>query len=272
MKKRDVERGVAQRVPLADSYPHPLISCLMPGIAVLTIVAAMLLAFHLWQNTLPGDAVVPMVEGLKADEAVTELARANLNAEVLKQQHPSENVPAGAVISADPAGGRHVKTGRIIRLVISSGSAYTTVPDVRELLQAIALDRLKAANLVIAAEDYAFHPTIPFDRVVSITPKQGTRVEKFSSVALLLSKGPEERTRYPDDVNNVKSSMLSIDLPTSDEPRAMVRIDVSDDEGNRTVYEREHNAGETIMQAVKGSGDVTVKVYYGNRLILTRTF
>jgi len=248
---------------------------MMPGIAVLAIVAAMLLGFHFWQRTLPADTTVPMLVGMKVDAALDALHKEGLNAELLKERQSSEEIPEDHVISANPDGGRHVKAGRLVRLLVSSGSAYTTVPDVRELAELNARERLHAAGLTVAREEYSFHPTIPADRIISITPKQGSRVEKLTSVQLVISKGPEEKVERPrgeTPVPELASTTIAVTLPTDGDPRGIVRIDVTDERGDRTVYQKEHAAGETVVQTVEGKGAVTAKVYYANRLILTRTF
>jgi len=248
---------------------------MMPGIAVLAIFAAILLGFHFWQRTLPADTTVPALMGVKVEAALDSLHNAGLNAELMKARQSSEEIPEDYVISSNPDGGRHVKAGRLVRLLVSSGSAYTTVPDTRELTQANARERIRAANLVVAREEYAFHPSIPFDRIISITPKPGTRVEKLSAVKLVISKGPEvkeENPRGEATVPELASTVIAVTLPAEGDPRGIVRIDVSDERGSRTVYQKEHAAGETVVQTVEGKGAVTAKVYYANRLILTRTF
>lgn len=264
-----------RRAAWEESYPHPLISCMMPGIAALSVIAAILLGFHFWQGTLPQNTTVPMLVGMRQEAALNELKQAGLNAELMKERIPSEEIPEGCVISTKPEGGQHVKVGRLVRLVISSGSAYTKVPDVRELSQTAARERMQDAYLVVSEEEYQYHPTIPFDRVISIVPKQGTRVEKMSNVKLVISKGPEEARSTRASRNGVavlKTTTLSVTLPTDGQPRDNVRIDVTDKNGTRTVFQKEYNAGDTLVQSVEGTGEVTAKVYYGNRLVLTRTF
>lgn len=277
--KRGLGRDEDHRVAWEESYPHPMISCMMPAIAILAIFAAILLGFHVWESSLPNDTKVPIVEGLSKDEAFAQLQRVGLSAEVVKEQRASETVPQDHVLSAEPAGGDYVKTGRLVRLVLSSGSAYTTVPDVTQLPQATAQIRLASANLTVAKEDYINHPTIPFDRVISVDPKPGTRVQKMSSVNLQVSEGPKviQQPVVTPIIGNtpgkvVKSTKLNVTLPTDGDAQASVRIDIADDDGERTVYQKDHNAGETVVQSVQGTGNVTAKVYYGNRLILTRTF
>jgi len=277
--KRGLGRAEDHRAAWEESYPHPFISALMPGIALLAIMALVLLAFNLWERSLPGDVTVPQVEGMATRNAMEQLERIGLNVELVRERKTSETIPEDHVIAATPEGGRQVKVGRTVRLVLSAGSAYTTVPDVRQLTQALARDTLQDAGLLVNEEQYQHDEKILFDRVISLTPPPGSRVAKMSGVKLVISKGPKEDA-YPDiarpaprrGVPVLKSTMLNVTLPTDGEPTDTVRIDVVDGDGERTIYQKDHDAGETIVQTVQGKGDVTTKVYYGNRLVLTRTF
>ena len=266
MDKQGLGRESDRRAAWEPTYPHPLVSCMMPGIAILAVLAIGLLGFHFWQSTLPADVTVPMIEGLPENDALTQLKKAGLTADVIKERQASETIPDGSIVSADPAGGRHVKAGRVVRLILSAGSSYTTIPDVRELPEAEALDRIKSLGLTPGKENYANHPTIPFGRVINTTPKAGAHVNKQSSVALVISKGPVEK------VGALKNTVISVRMPNDGEPSANVRIEVTDDEGVRTVYDHDCQAGYTLTQSVQGKGQVTARVYYGQRMVLERTF
>ncbi len=272
MTKRGRGRDQVHQAAWGESYPHPFISCLMPGIATLAVVAALLVGFQLWQMSLPGTTKIPSVVGMPVEDAKNELYRANLNVEIAGHQVASEEVPAGAVLSMDPEPPRDVKVGRIVRLVVSSGSAFTKVPDVRELSQSVARARLTAAELVIADEQYVFNSSIPYDRIISILPKPGTRLARMSTVALTISKGKKSAQPRDEDGAPIHSTVLTVDLPSDGAERADVRIDITDDDGTRTILQEPRNAGETLVQSVQGNGDTTVEVYYGDRKVLTRTF
>ena len=51
-----------------------------------------------------------------------------------------------------------------------------------------------------------------------------------------------------------------------------VRIDVTDDEGQRTVYSETHNPGEVVTQTVDGKGKMLIEVYFGDKLLLKRKY
>lgn len=243
----------------------------MPLIAISVLVIVAFTAFYFWQMRMPRDTTIPPVVGLNQAEAVRELRRFHLSPKVLPATQTSEKISPGSVITADPSSGRRVKAGRTVSLVISAGSSYTNVPDVRELGQAEARERLKDAGLTVATEEYQFHQAIPFDRIIDVSPRPGTRVKRKSQVALMISKGePEQRTRRSRQDNDMRASLLSVELPTDSKDPQDVRIEVNDVDGQRTVYQQAHAPGDTVVYNVQGFGDTTVEVYYGTRLLLTR--
>ena len=273
MVKRGLGREEIHEAAWGESYPHPLISCLMPGVAILAIMALLLVGISTWQKAQPRDTTIPLVEGNKAEDAEKQLEQAGLKAEVAPQQQASETVPAGAVIKQEPLAGQHVKVGRVIRLIVSAGSAFTNVPDVRELSEGSARERLSLAGLVIGSEEYANHATIPFDRIIDMTPAPGQKVERQSAVHLVISKGPEQQTNADtSDSSPLRTTVVTVSLPTDAPDNAEARIDVTDDNGKRTVYQQPRKPGDTLVATVQGNGDMTIEVYFGDRLVLTRKY
>lgn len=272
MSGRGVGRDEIHEAAWGESYPHPFISCLMPVIAVLAVAAVVIFGFQLWEWSLPRQVLVPVVIGLKQEDATAQMRTVGLRPVVMPYQQASETIPAGLVISTAPAGGRHVRAGRVVNLVVSSGSAYTKVPDIRELGTTEAQTRLQQANLTVASEIYVYNDKIPADRVLAVTPAPGMRLKRASTVALKISKGPKPSEGMDAPELDTHVSTISVVLPTDqgDQPD-MVRIDVIDDNGRTTVYEHEHAPGDTVTYTAKGVGDTTVEVYFGSVLILTRT-
>ncbi len=58
---------------------------------------------------------------------------------------------------------------------------------------------------------------------------------------------------------------------TGDQPQQM-RIDVTDDNGIRTAYQQEHQPGEKVSTTVEGNGPMTVEVYFGDELVMTKKY
>ncbi len=243
----------------------------MPIIAMLAVTAVVIFGFQLWEWSLPKQVQVPVTIGMKGDEAVAQMRTRDLRPVLMPYQQASETIPAGLVISTNPAGGRNVRAGRQVNLVISSGSAYTKVPDIRELGTTEARSRLQQANLVVASEIYVYDAKIPAERVLTVTPDPGVRLKRNSTVALKISKG--QKPRDDSDALDLSThiSTISVEVPADQgDGEDMVRIDVLDDNGRNTVYEHEHQPGDTVTYTVKGVGETTVEVYFGSTLILTR--
>ena len=271
--KRGLGREQVYAAAWTETYPHPLLSCMMPVVALLGVMVVVLFALQLWQITLPRDTIIPQIEGLKVEQAIADLHRAGLSAEVLKDHRSSETIPEDAVISALPAGGRRVKMGRKVQLTLSAGSAYSMVPDVRELPQSVADDRIMQAGLGIAKEEYQFNPTIPANRVITISPKPGLRVKRLSTVDIVLSKGAEQAANNTAPAApQMRTVQVAATLPTDADGPEQVRIDVTDNAGTRTVYQQDHQPGEKINQSVQGTGKITVDVYFGDQLVLSKKY
>jgi len=104
----------------------------------------------------------------------------------------SDTVPAGDVISQNPAGGTSVPAGTAVDLVISSGSsgpAPVVVPDVVGETQAAATTIIETAGLVVGTVTTAASDTVPAGNVISQDPAAGTSVAAGSAVDLVVSSG-----------------------------------------------------------------------------------
>jgi serine/threonine-protein kinase len=142
------------------------------------------------------EVTVPNVVGLELDQAYAKLEEYRLSARVVSYDYNSE-VPAGEVISQDPASGATVKVNRTILLWVSKGPELVDVPDVVGLTRREAVISLEAAGLEVRESDfqYVFSDTVQKDRVVSQEPAGGTRrVPRGTAVRLVISKGPEAGT------------------------------------------------------------------------------
>lgn len=101
----------------------------------------------------------------------------------------SLTVPAGDVISQNPAAGSDANPGDAVSLVVSLGiPTLVTVPDVLGMTVAEATTALQAAGLAVGAviEQYSSEPV---GAVISQTPDANEEAPLNSSVALVISKG-----------------------------------------------------------------------------------
>ena len=152
-------------------------------------------AVNITMSTGPPLVAVPEVVGLPVDEAEARLREDGFSIGPRSEQ-PSEDQPEGIVLGADPDPGAEVPQGFEVSLTVSSGAATVTLPsavdrtfdDAVSLLQnacptppCVQIDRIDA-----------FSEDIQEGRVISQTPEAGSEVAIGSTVALRVSRGPEQ--------------------------------------------------------------------------------
>jgi serine/threonine-protein kinase len=127
--------------------------------------------------------------GLSIDQAHQKLEALGLNAgDALAV--PSEDVPAGQVISVAFGVTSPAEKGTVIPLAVSSGAPLRTIPpDLVGKSQADVTRQLQGLGLVVApAED--FSEVTPKGMVKAVQPGGGAQVAKGSQVIVVVSKGP----------------------------------------------------------------------------------
>jgi len=137
----------------------------------------------------PQQAVtVPDVKGLTQDAATATITGAKLIMGTVTQQ--SDNMVAtGNVISQDPASGNSVAQGSSVNLVISSGAATVTVPDMEGLAQDAATKAITGAKLIVGTVTEQSDNTVATGNVISQDPASGSSVAQGSPVNLVISSG-----------------------------------------------------------------------------------
>ncbi len=268
------EKPVREKKIIAG--PHPLVSCMTPIIAMLMISAVTMFAFIFWVRSIPhNDTTIPDLIGASETDARTALANLQLNPVTDPAIIYSDEIGEGKVIRTSPPAGRVVKAGRTVRLVISSGSGMTEVPELTELTEYDARKRLAEAGLHTGNETYAAHPRIEGDRVISIKPKEGGRVRRGSAVDLIISSGKENF-----DTPVVAPVEGAMDLHTTtivftvpmEVDTGQLEIRVEDKDGNHNVYKKDHTGGEEITETVQGNGPSKASVFFNDKLEFTRKF
>jgi hypothetical protein len=139
----------------------------------------------------PQPVAVPNVVG--ATQATAESAITGAGLTFTETQAYSSTVPSGSVISENPAAGTMVQPGTAVALVISQGPQPVAVPNVVGATQAAAEGAITGAGLTFT-ETQAYSSTVPSGSVISENPAAGTMVQPGTSVALMLSQGPQTFT------------------------------------------------------------------------------
>lgn len=140
-------------------------------------------------NVSPCIVDVPNVLNMTESAAESALTAVGLVKGTVTHDY-SNTVPAGQVISQDPASGTSVACGSAVDLVISDGPAPIPVPDVVGMSEANAETAIIAAGLTIGSKTYACDNAVAAGNVTSQSPTAGSSVSPSSAVDLVVSTGP----------------------------------------------------------------------------------
>jgi eukaryotic-like serine/threonine-protein kinase len=192
-----------RRSPMPD---HPFTSIsedeerrarLGSGIVTLLVILAVLatgLGYWLFgRGTIPlpdlsENVTVGNYTGLVDVDAQAAVVNDGLVARIIKS--PSDSVEANRVIRQNPAPGTSVKKDSLVQLVVSNGLPMVGLPDVRSYVEADARRTLQDDGFKVK-EERRFD-NAPKDSVVDQTPKPNTQLRKGSTIALIISDGPQE--------------------------------------------------------------------------------
>jgi len=131
-------------------------------------------------STGPPMVQVPGVTGQTQDAASSTLSQASFK--VATSQSYSDTVPAGQVISQNPAGGSSARKFSTVTLIVSQGPPLVTIPDLANgTSTGDARRTLEALGLKVKVRK-AFGGLL--GRVVGMDPKAGSQVPKGSTVTL----------------------------------------------------------------------------------------
>jgi eukaryotic-like serine/threonine-protein kinase len=201
------------------------------------LVAALGLAAVL---LLPGTQKVGVPTVVGADQANAEAKLRQDGFRVDTVQKTAEQ-PAGQVIGQDPTGGTKAKKGSTVTLTVSAGPQQVAVPQVVGLTVSSARGRLSKAGLQ-ASEREENSDTVAEGRVISVSPTEGQKVDKGSSVTLVVSSG-KPQVEVPDVVGK------SFDEAQSNLQAAgfkVTRVDKESDKEPGTVLSQNPKSGGRI--------------------------
>jgi serine/threonine-protein kinase len=189
---------------------------------------------------LPGTQKVNVPTVVGADQANAEAKLRQDGFRINAVQKTAEQ-PAGQVIGQDPTGGTKVKKGSTVTLTVSAGPQQVAVPQVVGLTVSSARGRLQKAGLQ-ASEREENSDTVAAGRVISVSPPEGQKVDKGSSVTLVVSSG-KPQVQVPDVVGK------SIDEAQSTLQAAGFKV-------TRTDKESDKDPGTVLAQNPKSGGRI----------------
>lgn len=197
---------------------------------------------------------VPDVVGLEQAVAESVIVSAGLAVGSVSMAN-SNSVPAGNVISQDPAGGSSAAAGTPVDLTVSLGPAVQViVPDVVGLDQAGAESAIESALLVVGTVSTVSSDSVPAGNVISQSPSGGSTVTSGTSVDLTVSLGSAAgmpRMIAPPDGSTLSGSSETFVWSAEGESVTNWRLEIGTTPGGRDVY-RANFTPDVTSQLVSG--------------------
>lgn len=140
------------------------------------------------------DKEIPLVDirGRSLDEAVIIMEMVGLHYEIIDSTE-NNDLPPQTVVDQQPPAGTPVKTGRMVRLVITTGERFFPMPNlVGKVMKAANLE-LQRYHLKTDSISYEFSSAKPRDVITIQSIRVRQMVSANDSVSLVVSKGPPPR-------------------------------------------------------------------------------
>jgi eukaryotic-like serine/threonine-protein kinase len=135
---------------------------------------------------------VPLLTGKTVNEATGLLTEAGLNLKVEEGRRLDPKVPAGQIVTQDPAAGVRTRRERSVKVWVSGGPRSTTIPELSGESERTAQLRLQQEGLGLASIAEIRSADYPAGTIVAQFPAPRTSA---AQVALLVNRG-ERGARY----------------------------------------------------------------------------
>ena len=153
-------------------------------------------------STGPGEALVPLVQGLPVDEATDQMRDAGFRTE--RSNEYSDTVKKNRVIETSPAEGESVRKGSTVTLVVSRGKEKTAIPDVVGRPQDQAEAALGDAGFQVGTQEQEDADAEP-GTVLAQDPPAGTQAAAGTRVTLTVATAPAQ-VEVPDVVEEERDA------------------------------------------------------------------
>jgi eukaryotic-like serine/threonine-protein kinase len=203
---------------------------------------------------------VPDVYGKSKNEADTALVDVGLK--VIHEYEFNDTVPADSVISTSPQKGSDVKKGDTVKVILSKGPEIkkVSVPDLSNLTESEAVDRLRSVGLVKGHISYKYSDRIEEGQVISQSQHVNASLDPGESVDFIVSRGPEATQSPEPDYEYRGTVTFKYDF-TEENPEVKVELFVN----GKSVYNQKHTESDypenfELEWEEEGTFTVTMKV------------
>jgi serine/threonine-protein kinase len=198
---------------------------------------------------------VPDVRGLAFSDAEVQLNNAGFKA--ARREKADDKTPKDRVLDQSPAPNEALAKGKTVTLTVSSGPEQVSIPDEKGKDAATAANDLGNLGLKTAIKDEP-SDTVDKGKVIRTEPGSGTKVDKGSTVTLVVSSGQSQVT-VPDVIGLTEDEATASLTSAGFKVKKQTQPVVSDADDGR-VLSQSPSAGSS---ADRGS---TVTIVVGNKI------
>lgn len=213
----------------------------------------------------PREIVLPNLIGQSVPEANQMLSNLGLKLRISAKQ-ASEKVAADRVLDQNPPAKGKVREGAFVNVIVSLGSKFVEVPDLRGMTVDQAKSMLGTVDLELSdSVQEVADRSVEAGMIVGQLPGQHSKVERFTSIRVRISSGKNGDSSGgggPKFEYTLRIKITDVPVPVT------VRVDMTDDEGTRSVYEEYHEPDETFTVTAEGVGkEVLFRIFYDGELV-----
>lgn len=180
----------------------------------------------------------------------------NLGFDVIRENQYSTEIPEGQVTSQSIAAGVEVKPKQTtITLVVSQGkpprpkNSLINLKDLKNYSLKSAQDYAKEHGLTLQINQ-EYSEDVEKGMVISMQPKEGTRVERGSTITIIVSKGPKEEQKV---TNITKTFTVEYVAPT--------KKDEDDNSDDKKLDEKSASEGNHVQIYIKDDDHSLGNIY-----------
>jgi serine/threonine protein kinase len=232
------------------------------------VVLALLGVWVVFNMSQPKLVVVPNIKGSKVAEATRTLDAMKLKLRI-SGRDANDRVPPDTIIDVLPPPGRKLHEGSTVNVRISTGSRFVDLPD----LTGVTVDKARAMleAIGVGVEDaIATEPnsSVGNGLIVSQDPSPKSKVERNSKVRLTVSGGRASSSQG-EVAGEEKQYLYTLKIRMAGIEKAVVlRVEITDTHGTRSVYEQLHQPDDIIEIPAQGYGkEAKFGIYYDGELV-----
>ncbi|OHQ78697.1 serine/threonine protein kinase [Corynebacterium sp. HMSC073H12] len=169
----------------------------------------------------------------------------------------SDDVSNGGLVFAVPAPGQTVEVGSVVTVHYSKGPAPVKVPKIVGLQEDEARELLRKAGLEVREVSAEFSSSAEPEEVLSVSPEEGTGLERGSSVTLTINNGIEVPNVVGKSEDTARQILQREGLEVSEvkdassSSRDYGRVDAVSPSAGRLVNPNDATVTLTVSRAVK---------------------